>query len=34
MLIAAYETTANLIANTLRMVLTDPRFRAAWPAAT
>ena len=27
-LIAAYETTANLIANTLRMVLTDPRFRA------
>jgi cytochrome P450 len=28
MLIAAYETTANLIASTLRMVLTDPRFRA------
>ncbi|MFC9428262.1 cytochrome P450 [Streptomyces sp. NPDC056987] len=27
-LIAAYETTANLIANALRMVLTDPRFRA------
>lgn len=27
-LIAAYETTANLIANTLRMVLTDPRCRA------
>ncbi|MCI3225938.1 cytochrome P450 [Streptomyces sp. NP-1717] len=27
-LIAAYETTANLIANVLRMVLTDPRFRA------
>lgn len=28
-LIAAYETTANLIANTLRTVLTDPRFRAS-----
>ncbi|WP_425574775.1 cytochrome P450 [Streptantibioticus ferralitis] len=28
-LITAYETTANLIANTLRMVLTDPRFRAS-----
>jgi cytochrome P450 len=28
-LIAAYETTANLIANTLRMLLTDPRFRAS-----
>ncbi|MEU1626334.1 cytochrome P450 [Streptomyces sp. NPDC020096] len=28
-LIAAYETTANLIANTLCMVLTDPRFRAS-----
>ncbi|MFD9905344.1 cytochrome P450 [Streptomyces sp. NPDC059063] len=27
-LIAAYEATANLIANVLRMVLTDPRFRA------
>ena len=27
-LIAAYETTANLIANTLLMVLTDGRFRA------
>ncbi|GAA1360541.1 cytochrome P450 [Streptomyces beijiangensis] len=27
-LIASYETTANLIANVLRMVLTDPRFRA------
>lgn len=27
-LIAAYETTANLIANVLRMVLTDPRFHA------
>ncbi len=27
-LIAAYETTANLIANVVRMVLTDPRFRA------
>ncbi|MEU8432709.1 cytochrome P450 [Streptomyces sp. NPDC029216] len=27
-LIAAFETTANLIANTLRLVLTDPRFRA------
>ncbi|MFG2287648.1 cytochrome P450 [Streptomyces sp. NPDC048595] len=27
-LVAAYATTANLIANTLRMVLTDPRFRA------
>ncbi|MGR4879801.1 cytochrome P450 [Streptomyces sp. LARHCF249] len=27
-LIAAFETTANLIANTLRMVLTDGRFRA------
>ncbi|MCX4553855.1 cytochrome P450 [Streptomyces sp. NBC_01387] len=27
-LIAAYETTTNLIANVLRMVLTDPRFRA------
>ncbi|WP_234380672.1 cytochrome P450 [Streptomyces sp. CMB-StM0423] len=26
-LIAAYSTTANLIANTLRMVLTDSRFR-------
>jgi cytochrome P450 len=26
-LIAAYSTTANLIANTLRMVLTDGRFR-------
>ncbi len=28
-LIAANETTVNLIANTLRMVLTDPRFRAS-----
>ncbi|GAU70370.1 putative cytochrome P450 [Streptomyces sp. NBRC 110611] len=28
-LVAAYETTANLIANTLRMVLTDHRFRAS-----
>ncbi|OON82248.1 cytochrome P450 [Streptomyces tsukubensis] len=27
-LIAAYETTANLIANVLRMVFTDPRFRS------
>ena len=27
-LIVAYETTVNLIANVLRMVLTDPRFRA------
>lgn len=27
-LIASYESTANLIANVLRMVLTDPRFRA------
>ncbi|MFI6349399.1 cytochrome P450 [Streptomyces sp. NPDC050560] len=27
-LIAAYEATANLIANVLRMVMTDPRFRA------
>ncbi|MEU7553266.1 cytochrome P450 [Streptomyces sp. NPDC044571] len=27
-LIAAFETTANLIANTLRVVLTDRRFRA------
>ncbi|MFI6689422.1 cytochrome P450 [Streptomyces sp. NPDC050485] len=27
-LIAAFETTANLISNTLRMVLTDSRFRA------
>lgn len=27
-LIAAFETTANLIANTLRMMLTDQRFRA------
>lgn len=27
-MIAAFETTANLIANTLRMVLTDGRFRA------
>lgn len=27
-LIAAYESTANLIANVIRMVLTDPRFRA------
>ncbi|MGW0825888.1 cytochrome P450 [Streptomyces sp. NPDC002845] len=27
-LYAAYEATANLIANVLRMVLTDPRFRA------
>ncbi|MBA2946397.1 cytochrome P450 [Streptomyces himalayensis] len=27
-LIAAYEGTANLMANVLRMVLTDPRFRA------
>ncbi|MGC5341651.1 cytochrome P450 [Streptomyces sp. DT171] len=27
-LIAAYESTADLIANVLRMVLTDPRFRA------
>jgi cytochrome P450 len=26
-LVTAYETTANLIANVLRMVLTDPRFR-------
>jgi cytochrome P450 len=28
-LIAANETTTNLIANTLRVVLTDPRFRAS-----
>ncbi|MFF4695492.1 cytochrome P450 [Streptomyces chattanoogensis] len=28
-LIAAFETTANLIANTLRLVLTDRRFRAS-----
>jgi cytochrome P450 len=28
-LIAAYETTANLITNTLKMVLTDVRFRAS-----
>ena len=28
-LITAYETTANLISNTLVMVLTDPRFRAS-----
>ncbi|CAL9336498.1 2-hydroxy-5-methyl-1-naphthoate 7-hydroxylase [Streptomyces sp. enrichment culture] len=28
-LVAANETTVNLIANTLRMVLTDPRFRAS-----
>ncbi|MFC7305496.1 cytochrome P450 [Streptomyces monticola] len=28
-LVAAYETTANLIANTLRMVLTDRRFRTS-----
>ena len=28
-LIVAFETTANLIANTLRMVLTDRRFRAS-----
>ncbi|MFE9258074.1 cytochrome P450 [Streptomyces sp. NPDC006879] len=28
-LIAAYETTANLVANTLRIVLTDERFRAS-----
>ncbi|MFF4348328.1 cytochrome P450 [Streptomyces sp. NPDC001530] len=27
-LLAAYEATANLIANVLRVVLTDPRFRA------
>ncbi|MFE0257322.1 cytochrome P450 [Streptomyces sp. NPDC059010] len=27
-LIGAYETTANLLANVLRVVLTDPRFRA------
>ncbi|MBK3642293.1 cytochrome P450 [Streptomyces sp. MBT33] len=27
-LIAAYENTANLLANVLRVVLTDPRFRA------
>lgn len=27
-LIAAYEATANLLANVLRVVLTDPRFRA------
>ncbi|MFE6285254.1 cytochrome P450 [Streptomyces sp. NPDC057877] len=27
-LIAAYEATANLLANVLRMVLTDPRFRS------
>ncbi|MEV6162828.1 cytochrome P450 [Streptomyces sp. NPDC052052] len=27
-LITSYEATANLIANVLRMVLTDPRFRA------
>ncbi|MEU8979725.1 cytochrome P450 [Streptomyces sp. NPDC048309] len=27
-LLAAYEATANLLANVLRMVLTDPRFRA------
>ncbi|MFE3489346.1 cytochrome P450 [Streptomyces griseus] len=27
-MIAAYESTANLIANVLRMVLIDPRFRA------
>ncbi|MET8073029.1 cytochrome P450 [Streptomyces sp. NPDC005271] len=28
-LLTGYETTANLMANTLRMVLTDPRFRAS-----
>lgn len=33
-LIAAYETTANLIANTLRTVLTDPRFRASLSEGT
>jgi cytochrome P450 len=27
-LVAAYEATANLIANVMRVVLTDPRFRA------
>ncbi|WP_435209267.1 cytochrome P450 [Streptomyces sp. bgisy034] len=27
-LVAAYEATANLLANVLRVVLTDPRFRA------
>ncbi len=27
-LLAAYEATANLLANVLRVVLTDPRFRA------
>ncbi|MET8785038.1 cytochrome P450 [Streptomyces sp. NPDC004589] len=27
-LIAAYEATANLLANVLRVILTDPRFRA------
>ncbi|MEV0265782.1 cytochrome P450 [Streptomyces sp. NPDC050617] len=39
-LITAFESTANLIANTLKMVLTDPRFRAhlagghmTWPDA-
>jgi len=28
-MVAAYETTTTLIANTTRMVLTDPRFRAS-----
>ncbi|MGP4001468.1 cytochrome P450 [Streptomyces sp. 8N706] len=28
-LLAGYETTANLMANTLRMVVTDPRFRGS-----
>ncbi|MFD3530356.1 cytochrome P450 [Streptomyces sp. NPDC058664] len=28
-LLAGYETTANLMANVLRMVLTDPRFRGS-----
>lgn len=28
-MVAANETTTNLVANTLRMVLTDPRFRAS-----
>lgn len=28
-IILGYETTSNLVSNTLRMVLTDPRFRAS-----
>lgn len=28
-IVLGYETTANLVSNTLRMVLTDPRFRAS-----